>query len=128
MKKLMLASMIAAAALFTACGDDDDSTGGSSKLYSCDINIDMGALGSTRTCAEASDKAKIDEACATVNELLKQMGATTDAGKTGTGCPSGFTKKCSGEKDGTSFTAYFYDAEDADTSCEELMADASDFL
>ena len=123
----MLASMIAAAALFTACGDDD-STGGSTKLYSCDINIDMGALGSTRTCAEASDKAKIDEACAAVNELMKAMGSTADVGKTGTGCPSGSTKKCSGDKDGVSYTAYFYDAEDADASCDELMSDADDLL
>ena len=128
MKKIMLASMVAAAAMFTACGDDDDSTGASSKLYSCDITIDMGALGSTRTCAEASDQTKINETCAAVNELMKQMGATVDVGKTGTGCASGYTNKCTGQQDGVDFTAYFYDAEDANVSCDELMAEAGDFI
>ena len=129
MKKFVFISMIAAAALFTACGDDESSTGGSSSsIYSCDINLDMGALGTTHICAEASDQAKTNEACASVNELMKQMGVTVDAGKTGSGCPNGSTKTCSGEKDGVSFTAYFYDAEEAGQDCEELMKDADDFL
>ena len=116
----MLVSMIAAAAIFTAC--DDDSTGGDSKLFSCDINIDMGALGSTRTCVEASDEAKVTDACNQVNELMAALGAE-NAGKTGSGCPSGSTQKCSDTQDGVAFTAYFYDKDAANTPCEELLSD-----
>lgn len=124
MKKFLLISMIAAAAVFTACSDDDESAG---DVYSCDINLDLGALGSTRICVESSDKAKVTEACQQVNELMSVMGAKTDAGKTGSGCPSGAKKTCTGEKSGASYTAYFYDADAADASCDELMEDAEGF-
>ena len=121
MKKIMLVSMIAAAAMFTAC-DDDSTGGGSGKVYSCDINIDLGALGSMRTCVEASDQAKVSQACSQVNESMKALGAG-EVGKVGSSCPSGSTKTCSGEEDGVSYTAYFYDEESASASCDELLSD-----
>ena len=118
MKKLMLVSMIAAAAIFTAC-DDDDSAG---DVYSCDINLDMGVLGSMRTCVEASDKAKVTDACKQVNDMMAELNMS-DVGKTGSGCPSGATKTCSDTQDGVAYTAYFYDEDSAKEDCKDLLKD-----
>jgi hypothetical protein len=119
MKRIMLASMIAAAAMFTAC-DDDSSSSSDVKTYSCDINADMGVLGSVRACAEASDQAKMTDVCGKVGEVLKAFGAE-DATKTGSSCASGAKKTCDGKLDGVSYTAYFYTEDDVEASCEDLL-------
>lgn len=119
MKRIMLASMIAAAAMFTAC-DDDSSSSSDVKTYSCDINADMGVLGSVRVCAEASDQTKMSDVCGKAGEAFKAMGAE-DAAKSGTGCPNGAKKQCSGKLDGVDFTAFYYTDEDVEASCDDLL-------
>ena len=116
MKKIMLASMVAAAAIFTACESSDD-------LTSCDIEINLGMLGSMHTCGESSDAAYVRQSCAEVNADAAEAGLSVKPGKVGSGCPSGAAKVCTGPSDGVSITAYFYDADDAKMSCEYLMSE-----
>lgn len=120
MKKIVLASVFVAAALFTACGEDSSSTAPAVKKYSCDINIDAGII-AVRTCVEAEDQAKINTVCDGVNALF------ADAGKAGSECSGKSVKKCDAEKDGVSFTAYFYDDTFAEESCDDLVDQATAF-
>ena len=119
MKKIMLASVLAAAAMFTACETSDD-------LTSCDIEINLGMLGSMHTCGESSDATYIRNQCADVNAQASEMGMSSKPGKVGSGCPGGAAKVCTGTEDGVSVTAYFYDADDAKMDCEYLMSDEED--
>lgn len=119
MKKIMLASALAAAAMFTACETSDD-------LTSCDININMGMLGSMHTCGESSDGAYIRQICDEYGKEARDAGLSSNPAKVGSGCPSGAAKVCSGVEDGVSVTAYFYDADDAKMDCEYLMSDEED--
>lgn len=120
MKKVVLASVFVAAALFTACGEDSSSTAPTVKKYSCDINIDAGII-ALRTCVEAEDQVKVNSICDGVNAMFP------DAGDAGSECPGKSVKKCDGEKDGISYTAYFYDESLAEQSCDDLAAQASTF-
>jgi hypothetical protein len=52
---------------------------------------------------------------------------SSGAGKTGTGCPGGAAKTCSGVKGGTAYTAYFYDEEMKERSCDDIMALVDNF-
>ena len=143
MKKLMIGSMIVAAAMFTACGDD--SSGGSSSLGSCDVTMSMGGLFSTHQCAESSDASRIKASCDSTKAELDAMmsgaqdsdedGDLADLGaalmgamqidvKTGSGCASGYKKKCDNPQEDA--TIYFYDEGDENKSCEELLADDED--
>lgn len=124
MKKLMIGAAIAAAALFTAC--DDDSSSADDKVYTCDINADMGILGKVQACAEASDQTKMTDICGKVGETLKALGVD-DAVKTGTSCPNGSKKSCKGKLDGVDYTAYFYTDDDAEASCDDLLAKVDSF-
>ena len=120
MKKLMIASMIAAAAMFTAC--DDDASSADEKTYSCDVKAELGAiLGDIKFCAESSDQAKMTDACGKAGEALKLLGVE-DAAKTGSGCPSGATITCNGKLDGVAYTVYSYTKDDAEKSCDEITA------
>ena len=119
MKKIMLASMVAAAAMFTACETTED-------LTSCDINVNLGMLGSMHTCGESTDAAYIRQSCNDVNADARKEGFTSNPGTIGTGCPSGAAKVCSGTQDGVAVTGYFYDAADANIPCESLMSEDDD--
>ena len=146
MKKLIIGAMMVAAAMFTACGDDS-SSGGSSSLGSCDVHMSMGDLFSTHQCAESADvsmiKAECDSAKAEAEAMKaaatetpdEDLGDLGDLGallagaiemdvKSGSGCPSGYKKKCDvPEKNATH---YFYDEGDDAKTCEELQADDDD--
>lgn len=117
MKKLMLASMVAAAAMFTACEVtvEDDVT-------SCDISLNLGALGSMHQCAESTDDAYIRSSCKDVNDEMAYLGLS-NVGKVGSGCAGGARKTCTDTEDGVTVTVFFYDASDANRSCEELLSD-----
>ena len=116
MKKLLLFSMVAAAALFSACSDDSDND-----VYSCEININYKNVISVHGCVEASVQEDMDYVCSSANEM------SSGAGKTGTGCPGGAAKTCSGVKGGTAYTAYFYDEEMKERSCDDIMALVDNF-
>ena len=120
MKKLLFVSMVAGAALFTACGDDSSSTAPAAKKYSCDIDIDAGII-AVRTCIESEDQSKVNTVCDGVVAMFP------DAGKVGSECPGKAIKKCEGEKDGASYTAYFYEESLAEQPCDELVAQAEKF-
>lgn len=111
MKKLLLSSMFAAAVLFSACSDDSDND-----VYSCEINMNYKNIISVHGCVEASVQDDMDYVCSSANEM------SPGSGKTGTGCPGGAAKTCSGVKEGTGYTAYFYDEEMKDRSCNEIMS------
>lgn len=118
MKKLMIASMIAAAAMFTAC--DDDASSADEKVYTCDIKANLGLLGDIHACAEATDQSKITDVCGKVGELMKTMGVE-DAATAGNNCPNGAKKTCDGKLDGVDYKAYFYTDEDAEADCGDLL-------
>ena len=111
MKKLILGSMIAAAAIFTACSDDSEND-----VYSCEINMNYKNIISVHGCVEAAVQEDMDYVCASANEM------SPNSGKTGTGCPGGAAKTCTGVREGTAYTAYFYDEEMKDRSCDDIMA------
>ena len=119
-KLLLLGAAFAAASLFTACESSDE-------LTSCDINVNLGMLGSMHTCGESSDDAYIRQMCNETNAGAREEGFTSNPGKIGSGCPGGATKVCSGSDDGVAVTAYFYDAADAQMDCEYLMGDEEDY-
>ena len=115
MKKIMLASALAAAAIFTACESSDD-------LTSCDVSLNLGALGSMHQCAESTDDAYIRSTCKDMNDEVALLGLS-DVGKVGSGCAGGAKKTCTDTEDGITVTVYFYDASDANKSCDELLSD-----
>ncbi len=116
MKNLLLFSMVAAAAFFSACNDDSDND-----VYSCEININYQNLMSIHGCVEASVQDDVDYVCSSANKI------SLGSGKTGTGCPGGAAKTCSGVKGGTAYTAYFYDGEMIDSSCDQIMSVLDNF-
>jgi hypothetical protein len=116
MKKLLLFSMVAAAVLFSACNDDSDND-----VYSCEINMNYQNLMSIHGCVEASVQEDMDYVCSSANEM------SPGSGKTGTGCPGGAAKTCSGVKGGTEYTAYFYDTEMKERSCDQIMSVVDNF-
>lgn len=137
MKKILFGAAIAAAAIFTACDSDDSSTGGSSSgVTSCDLHVKMSMMGElmidTHTCGESSDAATMRVDCDSAAQMLNTPMAddygfdvdVSGSAKLGSGCPSGYVNKCTDPEEG--ITQYFYDAEDRDLSCEELMSDDED--
>ena len=125
MKKIILASMIAAAAMFTACGDDDNSTsGGSGKLASCDVKVSVGGVQMAHTCMEATSSEAAKKECEEITGEETDEGITMKyEGTFGSGCPSGHKKTCTGTRNGIEVTAYFYDAMYTSMSCDQLMKD-----
>ncbi len=111
MKKLLLFFMVASAAFFSACNDDSDND-----VYSCEINMNYNNVISVHGCVEASVQDDVDYVCSSANEL------SPGSGKTGTGCPGSAAKTCSGVREGTAFTAYFYDERLKDMSCDDIMS------
>ena len=111
MKKFFLASMIVVVALFSACNDDSDND-----VYSCEINMNYMNLISVHGCVEASVQEDIDYVCSTSNKV------SPGSGKTGTGCPGNALKTCTGVKEGTAYTAYFYNEGLENKSCDDIMA------
>lgn len=143
MKKLLFGAAFAAAAILTACDSDDTSTsGGSSSVGSCDVSTTMTMMGvtiSTHRCGESSNAVAMKAECDSIKadfeapavddygfeegdaEFDIDFGGEVDATvKYGSGCPSGYKKKCSDE-DGT--VVYFYDSGVEKYSCEDLLAD-----
>lgn len=118
MKKIALAlAAMGLAAVFTACGDDSSSSGG--KIISCDMKTEFEFMGESLTshsCAEISSNADA------ADELEKSCVGAPDFGITatkGSGCAGGEKKKCA-SPDGSG-AVYFYDADAADSSCDDLL-------
>lgn len=129
MKKLLMAvAAFGMAFSFTACDSDASSSSGSGKLLSCDMttSFSMGAVASSsRMCTETANtaeaKAALDENCVSDTETEDGVAYSYTA-KKGNGCASGYSLKCDfvDEDDGSTYTAYFYDAALAKVSCDEM--------
>ena len=125
MKKVLI-GLLVVAAVFTACGNDDSSSA-PENTYSCDVDLDLGALGKIHICAESYDQAKIESACGKANEMAKDLASIENAGSLVTACPSGAKKNCKGKLSGVPYTAYFYDEDSAEESCDDLLAGVAGF-
>jgi hypothetical protein len=126
MKKVLVGLLVAAAAVFTACGDDDSSSAPES-TYSCNVDLDLGVLGNIHICAESFDQAKIEGACGKANEMAKSLESIENAGTLGSVCPGGAKKVCEGKLSGVPYTAYFYEEDSAEESCDDLLAGVDGF-
>ena len=120
MKKIMIASMLVTAAMFTACEVSEDVT-------SCDVSLNLGALGSMHSCIESTNDAAVRQECKEINDDMAYLGLS-NVGVVGSGCTGGARKTCSDTmEDGSSYTAYFYDKDADGQTCDQLLSDDDDY-
>jgi hypothetical protein len=59
--------------------------------------------------------------------MAKALESIENAGTLGSVCPGGAKKVCEGKLSGVPYTAYFYEEDSAEESCDDLLAGVDGF-